>query len=333
MTLKSTIYNAPAISLNSNERRIMLLVHEMGPITRAEIARTIDLSSPSVFRICDVLLQRGYLTPGNRKLGGIGQPSLPLSISADAAFSFGINLKTDSITLILMDITGQVRSRLEISTDIKSRLSVTSQIGLALQAMLAENKIERSKVAGVGLAAPGYFVGSGSKLNIAGGLDEWSLIDLEEELGKAFGYPAYVENDGNAAAIGESLYGQGKSQRSFAFISVGYGLGGGIVNNGVLYRGAHGNAGEITTILPNRQRADRPALSSLLKHLENSGIKLDGISDLVEKFDPNWPEFKDWLEKSKAPFAQILSSIAGVSDPAAIIIGGVAPLSLIQNLI
>jgi predicted NBD/HSP70 family sugar kinase len=321
------------LALNLNARRVLSLILERGPISRAEVARTIDLSTPSVFRICDALFEQELLVAGGpRAAAGPGQPSLPLSVAPDAAFSFGLSLTTDTITMVLADLTGQVRARRVIEGDVADRIATTRRAATGLAELLAETGADPGRVVGIGFAAPGYFVGPGPELNLAGGLDEWSLVDLESELGEAFGYAVQVENEGNAAAIGESLYGHGVNNRSFAYVSIGYGLGGGLVFDGAPLRGAHGNAGELTTILPQAMRADRPTLLGLLDHLRAKGLPLAGIGDLVARFDPAWP-IDEWLERCRAPLSQILSAVAGVGDPDLIVIGGLAPQALIRRLI
>ncbi len=320
-------------ALNHNERRILSLILEKGPVSRAEVARTIDLSTPSVFRICETLLERGFLIAGGRTITGPGQPSLPLSVAPDAAFGFGISLTTDSVAVVLADLTGRVRGRRTLEGGVTGRVETVQRIADSLAALAAEAGVAPGKVVGVGFAAPGYFVGAGPELNLAGDLDEWSLIDLEQALGEAFGLPVIVENEGNAAAIGESLYGHGASHRSFAYVSIGYGLGGGLVFDGLPLRGAHGNAGELTTVLAPEMRKDRPTLSGLLAELRGQGVELAGISELIARFDPAWPGLDAWLARAKTPLSLILSAVAGVGDPSMIVVGGLAPEALIARLI
>ena len=89
-------------------------------------------------------------------------------------------------------------------------------------------------------------------------MGDWALRDLEAELSQVLDMPVWIENDGNAAAVGESLFGVGRRHRSFAYLYIAAGLGGGLILDGVPVRGFRGNAGEFTGLLPVQARETRP---------------------------------------------------------------------------
>jgi predicted NBD/HSP70 family sugar kinase len=159
-------------------------------------------------------------------------------------------------------------------------------------------------------------------------MSEWALRDLEQEMSAAFDLPVWVENNGSAAAVGESLYGAGKRIRDFAYIYIAVGIGGGVIVDGALMRGFRGNAGEFTGVLPAAIRGDRPTLSLLLEMVRERGTPIGSISELIDRFDPTWPGVEAWLERTRGPLMAILSAIGAVADPEAIVIGGRAPRAL-----
>ena len=123
-----------------------------------------------------------------------------------------------------------------------------------------------------------------------------TVLVLEDDLG----LPVWIENDGNAAAIGESLVGVGRWAKDFVYLYVAAGLGGGVILNGEIVRGQYGNAGEIAELLPPAVYP-HPNLELLRKLVRKHGQDVDTVSELVEKFDINWPGVEEWIARTPAP--------------------------------
>ena len=140
-------------------------------------------------------------------------------------------------------------------------------------------------------------MGRPGQINAPKALEAWALRDLEVELSEAFGLPVWVENDGNAAAVGENLYGLGLTYADFAYVYISQGLGGGVVAGNRLWRGAHGNAGEFTGLLPPDVRSSRPTLPLLIEILRAHGVADAELNTIDTRFDPSWPGVEAWLER------------------------------------
>ena len=109
---------------------------------------------------------------------------------------------------------------------------------------VAKELLQQHSVASVGVSAAG-FVSSDRKTMLATpNIADWNGVDLDNQLTKLIGLPVVIENDANAAAWGEAKFGAGKNQDHMMMLTVGTGIGGGIVVNGALYRGAFGIAAE-----------------------------------------------------------------------------------------
>lgn len=130
----------------------------------------------------------------------------------------------------------------------KARRETPRQGGAALTQTIADVALElmrNHKVSAVGVSAAG-FVSSDRKTmlatpNIAG----WNGVNLDDELTKLIGIDVVIENDGNAAAWGEAVFGAGRGEAHMLLLTIGTGIGAGIVVNGQLHRGAFGIAAEI----------------------------------------------------------------------------------------
>ena len=128
-------------------------------------------------------------------------------------------------------------------------------------------------------------------------------------------------------------YGVGESAKSFAYIYIDRGLGGGMVIDGKLWRGANGNAGEFTGILPPQLRAERPNLLMLWEMANAAGAKFKTVPEMLEKLDLRSEAVDRWLEKVAPQMNAIVSAIAATFDPQRIVVGGRLPAGLVNRLI
>ena len=330
----STIFmrNVGGEVFSANERRILNLVQTHDALSRADLARHTDLALQSVVRLVDGLVERGFLRAGEKVIKGPGQPSTPMSLVPGGAYTFGVSIMTDAISMVLMDLSGNVIASLNEACDISDRNDVTTRARICLDQMILEAGIDVARLFGVGLSTTGYFIRQG-EVNPPASMADWALLNLEDELSADFGLPVWVENDGNAAAAGESLYGIGKRHKNFAYLYIATGLGGGIVTDGRLLRGFNGNAGEFTGLLAPDMRPNRPTLALLLEMLRQRQVDVASIHDLVQRFDPHWPGVEAWLERTRPALIAVVSAIAAVVDPEAIVIGGRVPRPLAQMMV
>lgn len=301
--------------------------------TQPELARRSGLSQQTVSRLVNDLVARGALALGERRSHGKrGQPSFEISIAPGYAFSLGLALMTDAMSILLMDFAGNVVDYAYFDMPVMSRKAVFAKVAEAREQFLAKRPEARERLVGIGVGISGYCLDGKARYNPPPALEEWAMVPLDELFSDALGLPAWVENDGNAAAIGESFLGAGRTYSDFVYVFVAAGIGGGVITNHRLMRGTHGNGGEIGLILPWRVY-QLPTLETLLQSLRRHGVELDGISEMLAKFDPAWPGVDEWIEKSRDPLSLIASSISALLDPEAIVLGGRLPQSLADKII
>jgi glucokinase len=138
--------------------------------------------------------------------------------------------------------------------------------------LLLKNVKEECMVAGIGIGAPNANFYKGTIENPPN-LD-WDFVDVKAEMGKYYEVPVAITNDANAAALGEMLFGAARNMKDFIVITLGTGLGSGLVSNGELIYGADGFAGEIghTTVDPNGRRCGCGKLGCLEAYVSATGI-------------------------------------------------------------
>lgn len=155
------------------------------------------------------------------------------------AFTIGIDVGGTKVLGGVVDETGKVLTTARKDTPRQGGSALTQTI-----ADVAKELLEKYQVSSVGVSAAG-FVSSDRKTMLATpNIADWNGVDLDNQLTKLIGLPVVIENDANAAAWGEAKFGAGKNQDHMMMLTVGTGIGGGIVVNGALYRGAYGIAAE-----------------------------------------------------------------------------------------
>jgi glucokinase len=119
------------------------------------------------------------------------------------------------------------------------------RVNLAAQSLLQKLNIKPAELIGIGIASPGPLDVSKGCVDGSPNLPGWSGYSIEKGLSTFFSLPARIDNDANAAALGEYKFGAGKNKKNMVYITVSTGLGGGVIVDGRLMRGANGNAAEL----------------------------------------------------------------------------------------
>ena len=155
------------------------------------------------------------------------------------SLTIGIDVGGTKVLGGVVDESGKVLTTARKDTPRQGGSALTQTI-----ADVAKELLQQHSVASVGVSAAG-FVSSDRKTMLATpNIADWNGVDLDHQLTALIGLPVVIENDANAAAWGEAKFGAGKNQDHMMMLTVGTGIGGGIVVNGALYRGAYGIAAE-----------------------------------------------------------------------------------------
>ncbi|MEO0562863.1 MAG: ROK family protein [Chloroflexota bacterium] len=315
------------ITLSHNERQIVDVVRNAVGIQRSQLHTKVPLTQPSVHRITDNLVEKGLLLLGESKASGPGKPSPEMRINASRYYSVGVVVNTDAISICLANLACEAVANKHVvghSHDMKQALELVQHvIDEMLQSVPSDTAPE---VVGICFSISGFF--AGKRMSTPLPLREWADVDLEDALSQVFDMPIYVENNATSSAIGESLIGVGRWAQTFAYLSFNYGFGGGIILDGKPYRGASGNAMEISTIYKTEIMQHRPALASLLQLLQSNDIDVQTIAELRSRFDPAWPGVEDWVVDVLPQLNLAIWAIRATFDPEVIVFGGEIPEAL-----
>ncbi|ADQ07749.1 ROK family protein [Caldicellulosiruptor hydrothermalis 108] len=271
-------------------------------ISRAKISRLVDLNKATVSNLTDELIKEGYVVEkGYGKSKGGRRPVL-LQVNKDVGSIIGIDLGVDYIHIILSNFVGEVifeeYANMKMGED-KEKL-------LDLLFDLIERAINRAPqtpkgILGIGIGVPGIVEKESGIVLIAPNL-KWKNVHLKSIVQQRFNLPVYIDNEANAGALGEKWFGEWGKVTDLIYLSVGIGLGAGIIIDNKLFRGAAGFAGEVGHTTINFQDdvcscgnigclenfASERALLSVIKKLVKEGAEDRYIScENVDEITPS----------------------------------------------
>jgi glucokinase-like ROK family protein len=205
------------------------------------------LNKTTVSSLVEELVNRGLVREVGMDSSKSGRPATLFDINPAAGCIIGVALGVDFVSVVLTDFVGQTRWRHLQATDPAASQEVIMDQALQLvdEAVQANASSEpRARLLGLGLATPGTVDVDNGLLIFSPNL-QWHNVAFRTILNEHTGLPVIVDNDANAAAMAEHLFGVAHNIQDFVFIFAGVGVGGGLFLNGELYRGVGGFAGEI----------------------------------------------------------------------------------------
>ena len=320
-------------TVTARERLVLSLIRREGTLTRSDLIRMTELPGAAIFRVTEDLVRRGLLELGESVAQGPGKPSHSVRLRADALATVGLSVMTDFAEAVLLDFNGAVRAVRELSVEGMGLDAVFDKLHLFIEEEVSAAGLAAEAICGLGVGLAGYFAGGGSRMNPAAPLEDWALKDLRAIASDKTGLDVEIENIANASAVGEQLLGVGRWANSFAYINVSHGLGSGLILNGELYRGRHGNAGEVASLLDLLGHLPVPNLETLRAALTREGIQTTGISDLVTRYRDDWPGIASWVEWAAPSFSVLASVFRQTLDCDAVVFGGRLPRELAERIV
>jgi predicted NBD/HSP70 family sugar kinase len=253
-----------------NERVVLQAIRLNGSLPKADLARLTGLTAQTIGLITTRLEDDNLVIKHARVRGRIGQPSIPLALNPDGAFSIGIKIGRRSADWLLVDFTGQVRQRHSMDyafPDITTLMPVIAQHMNAMQEALGPLK---DRLVGVGVAAPFQFGGWHRMLGLSEAQSEaWNQIDLRAQVQAMTDTPVTFAKDTSAACVAELVAGRGRDLKNFLYLFVDTFVGGGLVINSHLHGGVHGNAGAVASLpmqLSRKVGSDTAPPDQLISH-------------------------------------------------------------------
>jgi len=322
----------PALLKDLNERAVLDAIRDAAPISRAEISRRARISKPTVSVALQSLLHAGLVREAEEERAGRSYGAVFFEPVPEAALVLGIDIGARFLRGALSDLRGTIRARQDIELDRAGAVELLDAVARMRDGFVAVSGLPADRIDSVVTGIPGVVEEETGRVRLAENAHGLEGMAVGAELERRLGLPVTVENDVNLAALGEHARGLGRGIDDFAFVSVGTGLGAGLVLAGELRRGRHGAAGELDFVREADDEDLDPcaaALPALAARLAANGD--GGATTLAPPYDPRAifaaARARDPLgcavvAEEARRIALHIVPIAAVADVALVVLGG-----------
>jgi len=231
----------PMARTDVNRSAILAHLGAHGPASRAELARALNLSPALMTQLTKDLLADGLLRELAHQPSQGGRPARMLGLVASAGRAVGVKVAADHVAFVEVGIDGSVLRTASEPFDASATTMLAKLVDLLRR--FIEGGAD-TPLLGVGVGVPGEVDRQGEGVVDSTQLG-WTHAPIGESLRRELGLPVLVENNVNALAMAERLYGLGRRHESFLVVTIGTGVGAAVVVDGVILRGSRGGAGEV----------------------------------------------------------------------------------------
>jgi predicted NBD/HSP70 family sugar kinase len=320
----------PPLLKQLNERTVLETIRSAAPISRAEISRQAGISKPTVSLALQSLLESGLVRETEPEVGTPRYGAVFFEAVPDAALVLGLDIGARFLRGAICDLSGAVRARQDVElpdVEVGRALDTITKLRTSLvdASDLPAHLID-SAVVGV----PAVVDDETGRLSMATNVPGLEGSDFRTDLVERLDLPVTLDNDINLAARGEQWRGVARGIEDFVFLSVGTGLGAGLVLRGELHRGRNGAAGEVDLVASGRLDEIDPcaaAVAELTGRLASEGVE----TRLVPPYDARSvfgsaragdPLGRAVVAEEAKRIALHIAPIAAVTDVALVVLGG-----------
>ncbi len=320
-------------ALDKEQRRIVHELRKTGPLSRSALAVRLEMSGAALTRISRELLTLGVLEEvPEGEASGRGRPAIPLRLAAQGGYAVGATAHKGMLDIALVDFAGTtVATHREAIPPIDPR-EFACMVRRLTHELVDRHHLLGRRMLGLGVAVPGPSLGpDNERWSVVDEMPGWRGAPLREILTAELGWPLWIENDANVAAIAEFYL--GGLMREFGTVVVlllGYGIGAGVMVDGRLVRGQFGVAGEIGCLYPGDR--PRPSPLDLLACLRARGCPVSSVGEIDPKSAEQAPVIADWMDRAACQLEVVCNTAFAWLDPGAIVIAGTLPVPILEGL-
>ncbi|UOQ48389.1 ROK family transcriptional regulator [Gracilibacillus caseinilyticus] len=226
-----------------NKALVLKTILEKAPISRASIAQVTGLNKGTVSSLVSELINEKLIHESGTAASSGGRRPVILLLNEKAGFTISVDLGVQNILAVLTDLRGNIILEKMTHFEGHDLDQVLSSLYQLIDQLIEEAPPSEYGIVGIGIGVPGVVTTEGEIL-LAPNL-EWKKVPLKQLLTERYQIPVTVENEANAGAYGEKMYGAGEMANELIYVSVSIGIGVGLLLNGNLYRGLRGFSGEL----------------------------------------------------------------------------------------
>jgi glucokinase len=323
-----------------NRSAILEFIRRETPVSRSKIAKSLNVSLPTVMRIVDQLMEEGLVRKKENTEWTGGRRRSLLEFNAEEHVVIGIDLGGTKMFGAAANLGGQIIAEINLARHGTSGDSSFRSLVELIRKLLDHPELKGLKLRGIGIGAPGVTLHEEGIVTWAPSL-KWRDYPLKTKLEEHFELPISIDNDVNLAALGELWFGAGQNTRNMVLISVGTGIGAGIIIDGALYRGSNEASGEVGYIIPGLEFLGRryETFGALESLASGTGIAERAAQKLRSMGQGNDPkeitahqvfeamrQGEEWacsiVERTIDYLAIAVANVSTILDPEIIVLGG-----------
>lgn len=322
----------------NNLSLVLNLIRQQGAISRADIVRQTHLSATTISALANVLLESGFVGETGMGESSGGRPPILLAFNYQYRHVLGVDMGATHLTVVLMDLQGQVVSQRYIRYAVmQDPIGTAAAIQTIIHEILQETGLNLENILGLGLAVPAPLEGDDLTHLSSLILPQWDGYDVVGVLHDTLQIPVYLENDANAGVIAEQWWGRGRDFANLAYIKLGTGVGSGLIVKNEVYRGDGGTAGEIghTTINsdgPLCRCGNRGCLESFVgapalieevnQQRSNGTPPVNSITDIIAAAQQHDALSCQTVTKAGSFLGIAIANLINLFNPGLIVLGG-----------
>ncbi|MFF2483406.1 ROK family protein [Paenibacillus sp. NPDC058071] len=311
-----------------NTAIVLEAVLKNAPLSRAQISELTGLNKATVSSLVQDLIDNHLVLEIGPGQSSGGRKPVMLLFNGKAGHAVGIDLGVNYIRGVLTDLEGNVISETQLTLKKQQQEFTLEQLNQCIERLIADAPPSPYGIVGIGAGVPGIVDDKGTML-FAPNL-KWGKVELQRLLEERFGVSVTIDNEANAGAQGEQKYGAGRGVANQIYVSVGIGIGTGIILNKELYKGASGFSGELGHL--SIEFNGKPCScgnegcwelyaseNALLERAEKLGF--DSLDELLQAAEDGNEEVRALFRSIGEYLGAGISSIVNIFNPEVVIIG------------
>lgn len=306
-----------------NRRIVYQIFEEKETLSRAEVSRITGISAPTILKITSHMMKKNLLYEVGEGESELGRKPLMLKFNPDASYTIGIDFQNDFILLGIVNLKSEIKAINKIKVESTFLNIIETKIGEYILNLIDSNNIDISKILGVGIGVPGIVNSEGYIIRVAPTIGITKPLNIKNAISKLssqINLPVFVENDVNAAAVGEFNLRNKNSYSNLVYLSIGNGVGAGIIINKTLYKGTRNAAGEVGYMIFDKESETIKDEKGWLEKKIDFEQVLNTINNNSRK------EYNSKMSEHVASYTALcIANISSVLDIETFIVGGDIP--------
>jgi N-acetylglucosamine repressor len=321
-----------------NRSSVLNTIRIHGPISRKEITKYTSLSAATITGITAELIDEDLVFEKETGDSSGGRRPILLALNKQSRYMIGVKLSIDHITAALTDLEATVLNKRTVQLPSHDLQFTVEALGQVVADLIADQAVSKDKILGVGIGLAGIVDAEKGVLRHSP-IYGWRNVPLVSLLQKLIDVPIFLDNDVNTFTLTEKWFGLGSGIDNFLIVTVGRGVGMGMVMNGSLYQGSRGGAGELghTVIDPSgplcvcgkhgclEAYASDPAMLNMAAEAYQRGElphPVKTVEDLLDLAEQGNPVVQKIFHKAGFVLGQGIANLINIFNPELIIFSG-----------